>query len=239
MVEGSPTSTVLKGTATCSDPTLPWWPQARPNRGSLSLSAIVDAAIEIIDEGGESFLTMRRLAERLGSSPMALYWYVASRAELLAVIRDAAIAPVRAAVERSEGWRNALESLGRAIHNEIAVLHPNLLPLVFSSDHVPGPNVLAFLDQALEILFEAGFDETEAAAALRTVVNTATAFRHDVDAAHLRIVASDIPGYESLSRLMNQPQWSSTTERFEIALATIMAGIEATIDGAGPAEAKQ
>ncbi|MFT7394671.1 MAG: AcrR family transcriptional regulator [Candidatus Azotimanducaceae bacterium] len=214
------------------DPELPWWPVARPLNGSLNLGSIASAAIELIDEGGESHLTMRRIADRLGSSPMAVYWHVTNREELLAVARDSAMAPVRVAVETSVGWRGTLESLGRSIHLEIAVRHPHLVPLALSGDRLPGPNLLAVLDQVLVVLFDAGFSDSEAASALRMVVNTSLAFRSDVDGTSLRLAATDVPAYPGLTRLMNQQQWSSTTERFEIALAVMIAGIEGTIDNA-------
>jgi AcrR family transcriptional regulator len=59
---------------------------ARPSgrrRASHSLDAVLDEAIAILDESGEPALTFRALAARLGGGVASIYWYVASRDELL------------------------------------------------------------------------------------------------------------------------------------------------------------
>ena len=43
----------------------------------LSRERVLRAAVGLADEGGIESLTMRRLAERLGSEPMSLYYHVA------------------------------------------------------------------------------------------------------------------------------------------------------------------
>lgn len=59
---------------------------ARPRgraRASLSIEAILDAAVQLLDEAGEASLTFRALAARLGGGVGSLYWYVSSKDELL------------------------------------------------------------------------------------------------------------------------------------------------------------
>ncbi|QNG37880.1 TetR/AcrR family transcriptional regulator [Geodermatophilaceae bacterium NBWT11] len=52
-------------------------------RVTHSLDAVLAEAIALLDEGGEPALTFRALATRLGGGVASIYWYVASRDELL------------------------------------------------------------------------------------------------------------------------------------------------------------
>ena len=59
---------------------------------ALSKERIVNAAIEILDAGGEAALTFRTLAARLETGSGAIYWHVANKDELLAAATDDVIA---------------------------------------------------------------------------------------------------------------------------------------------------
>ena len=48
-----------------------------------SMEAVLAEAIALLDEAGEPALTFRALAARLGGGAASIYWYVASRDELL------------------------------------------------------------------------------------------------------------------------------------------------------------
>jgi TetR/AcrR family transcriptional regulator, tetracycline repressor protein len=48
-------------------------------RGALTKAAIVQAALDLLDEAGTDGLTLRALASRLGVQAPALYWHVASK----------------------------------------------------------------------------------------------------------------------------------------------------------------
>lgn len=52
-------------------------------RTSHSMEAVLAETIAILDESGESALTFRALAARLGGGVASIYWYVASKNELL------------------------------------------------------------------------------------------------------------------------------------------------------------
>ena len=61
---------------------------------ALSRDRIIEASIELLDSSGESGLTFRALSERLATGPGAIYWYIASRKELLIAACDAIVARV-------------------------------------------------------------------------------------------------------------------------------------------------
>ena len=73
---------------------------ARRPRGALSREAIVDAAIDVLDRDGLEGLTMRAVADRLGTGAMSLYRHVANRDELL----DLVVARLLADAGRAPGW---------------------------------------------------------------------------------------------------------------------------------------
>jgi len=58
---------------------------------ALSRERIVEAAVELLDEAGESGLTFRALSARLKTGPGAIYWHVANKNELLAAATDAVL----------------------------------------------------------------------------------------------------------------------------------------------------
>jgi AcrR family transcriptional regulator len=55
---------------------------------TLSRDAIVDEAIRIVGTEGLSALTMRAVASRLGVTPMAAYYYVADKDELMSLMSE-------------------------------------------------------------------------------------------------------------------------------------------------------
>ncbi|WP_181772081.1 TetR/AcrR family transcriptional regulator [Amycolatopsis pittospori] len=68
-----------------------WGVREKPRRGpkpKLTVEGIVTAAIALADAEGIAALSVRRGAERLGVSPMSLYTYIPSRAELLDLMMD-------------------------------------------------------------------------------------------------------------------------------------------------------
>ncbi|HEY0255414.1 MAG TPA: TetR family transcriptional regulator, partial [Kofleriaceae bacterium] len=65
---------------------------------ALSRDRIVDAAIELLDEAGETGLTFRALAARLATGPGAIYWHVADKTALLVAACDAIVARTMTAV---------------------------------------------------------------------------------------------------------------------------------------------
>ncbi len=68
-------------------------------RASHSLEAVLSASVALLDESGEQALTFRALAERLGGGVASVYWYVASKDELLDRATDYVLADVLTGVK--------------------------------------------------------------------------------------------------------------------------------------------
>ena len=78
-----------------------WWTQRRataekprrPRVDGLTLDRILDAALAIVDANGLDALTVRRLADELGTSHPALYRHVGSQHEIVVLLVDRVIGP--------------------------------------------------------------------------------------------------------------------------------------------------
>jgi AcrR family transcriptional regulator len=58
---------------------------------SLSRDRIIEAAIELLDGGGEDGLTFRALSGHLGTGAGAIYWHIADKSDLLTAACDAVV----------------------------------------------------------------------------------------------------------------------------------------------------
>jgi AcrR family transcriptional regulator len=90
---------------------------------ALSRDRIVGAAIELLDDEGESGLTFRSLATRLATGPGAIYWHIANKNELLAAATDAVITRSMALVLTSGTPQAAIRSIALCMFDTIDT-HP-------------------------------------------------------------------------------------------------------------------
>jgi AcrR family transcriptional regulator len=90
---------------------------------ALSRERIVDAAIELLDDEGESGLTFRALSTRLATGHGAIYWHVANKSELMVAASDAVVArALKAAVARAAP-RKTIRSIAVAVFDALDA-HP-------------------------------------------------------------------------------------------------------------------
>src|SRR5665213_2276477 len=78
-----------------------------------SVEDVVEAAIALADAEGLAALSMRRVAGMLGLSPMSLYTYVPSKAELVDLMLDRIAGEAQTPDAPVEGWRARLEQIAR------------------------------------------------------------------------------------------------------------------------------
>jgi AcrR family transcriptional regulator len=152
-----------------------WGSAQRPKRGpkpSLTLERIVAAAIGYADAEGLASLSMQRLAERLGCAKMALYRYVPGKAELEALMLDAALGaapgPVAAAPgdtddkddkDGQERWRVQLRAWAMTMFDRMRA-HPWADELAQGIRPV-GPNEVGWMESALTTLADSGLTGAE------------------------------------------------------------------------------
>jgi AcrR family transcriptional regulator len=75
---------------------------------TLSIDAIVSAAIEVLDDGGVAGLSMRSVAGRLGTGAASLYAYVSGKDELLELIFDELVGMVPLPTPDPNRWREQI-----------------------------------------------------------------------------------------------------------------------------------
>jgi TetR/AcrR family tetracycline transcriptional repressor len=121
----------------------------------LSRAAVAERALQLGDEHGLEAVTVRRLAQELGVTPMALYWHFKNKDELLLGVVDHALSSVRATREATDPWTVQVRAMLEAL---VTVMrrHPVLPDLLHS---VNKEEALAFnraTDDALTLLTEGG-----------------------------------------------------------------------------------
>ena len=141
-----------------------WGTRPRPRRGPrpfLSLERIVTEAIALADAEGLANLSMQHLAQRLGCAKMALYRHVPGKAELVALMVDAAIGdPPQAPTEPGEQpWRAVLRLWATTISRRYRA-HPWAIEATAGARPM-GPNELAWLETALAGLAGTGLTGAE------------------------------------------------------------------------------
>ena len=118
-------------------------------REPLSREQIVDAAIAIADREGADAVSMRRIARDLHAGNMSLYWHVASKDELLALMVDAVEGEFDVPTPSGD-WRADLTRTARNIR-EVLIRHGWMANYVGFRRSV-GPNELGHLENSLATL---------------------------------------------------------------------------------------
>jgi AcrR family transcriptional regulator len=120
----------------------------------LTKQAVLAQAIALLDEEGDDALTMRRLADRLGVVPMALYRHVANKDELIDGVIDLAVSQVQLPSSRL-GWRSGLRELGHSVRRTM-LAHPGLVAPLVTRPSL-GTNGLVIGEYGLAVMLDAGF----------------------------------------------------------------------------------
>jgi AcrR family transcriptional regulator len=131
-----------------------WHDRGETNRGprpSLSRDALAQKAVAIADAHGLEAVSMERVARELGVTKMALYRYIRSKAELIAMMIEVAVGAVPDLSE-ADGWRHQLESWARALRAAWQ-RHP-WLPSATMGARVIGPREVDWTEIALAALAE-------------------------------------------------------------------------------------
>ncbi|MFC0041728.1 TetR/AcrR family transcriptional regulator C-terminal domain-containing protein [Actinomadura rayongensis] len=181
-----------------------WGRPVPPRRGPkprLSVERIVAAAVAVADAAGLDALSMRRVADDLGVSPMTLYTYVPGKAELLDLMWDRAWAGL--VPPGPVGWRDALEHLARE-HWRLYHRHPWLLAAATSRPRL-GPHTLDRYETALAAVDGLGLTDVEMDAVVALVEGfAASAARASVEAraAERRTGRTDLEWWEATAPVL-------------------------------------
>jgi AcrR family transcriptional regulator len=132
-------------------------------RPPLPRGLIIDAAIAIVDEDGADALSMRTLAQRLGSGTATLYRHFEDRTDLVGDVVDRIFGEVIRDVGslRAVAWSTACSRVAHAMFQALA-RHRNIGALLIE-DIPMGPNAMRLREDTIAMLLENGFSRRTAA----------------------------------------------------------------------------
>ena len=217
-------------------------PKAAPRRSGLSVDSIVAAAITVLDESGVVGLSMRRVADQLGTGAASLYAYVSGKEELLELVFDELIGQVPLPEPDPRRWREQIhESLGNLL--EILTAHRDAA--LAGLGRIPtSPKALAGADSLTALLRAGGLSDPTVALGLDQLLLyvCACAFEHglfehsgmtqseidryfaDIDDFYSALPAERFPVLASIGEEMAKYDGEA---RFRFGLDVLIAGLEA------------
>ena len=155
-------------------------PGAR-RRASHSLEAVVAEAVRLLDEAGEPALTFRALAARLGGGVASIYWYVASKDELLDRASDHVLAGVLADTERFTAGDDPIDDLrGIAMTFFDAIAERPWLAAYFMRDTALQPNALLLYERLGEQVLRLGLTPRQSFHAVSAILGFVTGTAADL-----------------------------------------------------------
>lgn len=139
-------------------------------RSRLSKRTVTEQALKLADADGLDALTIRKLAQHLGVTPMALYWHFRSKEDLLEGVAEQVWGEIDTDVDPSARWwaqlQGMLESLVRVLRAHSAA------PQLLLEHEKRNEAALRATEITLEILRTAGFDARRASAIARSALWT-------------------------------------------------------------------
>jgi AcrR family transcriptional regulator len=144
-------------------PEPPWKaaPRQRPAHAPLSREAIVDAALRVLDREGSAGLSMRRVADELGTGPASLYWHMANKDALVDLIIDRVAGEVPLPDPDPDRWQEQLRAWLIGVRG-VFQRHPGVAALTLG--RIPtGINVVRWAEWTLVLLRGAGIPDRVAA----------------------------------------------------------------------------
>jgi AcrR family transcriptional regulator len=145
------------------------------------LERIVATALQIVDEEGSDALSMRTLAQRLGSGTATLYRHFDNRAALVAHVVDRMFGVVELNGEEllAMGWQQALRTVAHTMFDALA-RHRNAARLMV--EQIPlGPHAMALREHCVAVLLDGGFPPRVAAYAYATLARYVLGFAVQVN----------------------------------------------------------
>jgi AcrR family transcriptional regulator len=203
-------------------------------RGEVTTDDVVAAAIEIVDRDGVDAVTIRRVAEACGLSPMGVYRHVRDKDDLLDRGVDAVVGPGLADLHVSGSWDQQVADLFRHLRR-LLLDHPGIAVLCVLRP-TPVIGVARFYARMLAALAEGGFTGTEAVHAFDTLLmfTFGSVLWEIPRTTDVRVRERLIPiaiGDEAATQIIeraNELSQRDPTEYFEAGLNTILDGLRAS-----------
>jgi TetR/AcrR family transcriptional regulator, tetracycline repressor protein len=145
-------------------------PDDNEGRPRLSKRAVTDRALKLADADGLDALTIRKLAQDLGVTPMALYWHFRSKEDLLEGVAERVWGEIDVNVDPSAPWPDQLAGLLKSLVSVLRA-HPSAPRLVLEHEK-RNKAALRATEVTLKVLRDAGFDPRYASEIARSTLWT-------------------------------------------------------------------
>jgi TetR/AcrR family transcriptional regulator, tetracycline repressor protein len=167
-------------------------------RRALTEDEILDATLQLLDEGGANGASVRGIAAKVGVAPNAVYTYFPDKAAVIRALVERLFGEIDHGVfaDRAQPWRQRVESLAVELRAWLAA-HPDAATLMIGQPRT-GPHALALIERLLELFADAGLTPADAARASHLLFGYV-----------FSSVALDIAD-------LNQPGSPSTSERIAV-----------------------
>jgi TetR/AcrR family transcriptional regulator, tetracycline repressor protein len=134
-------------------------------RRTLTEDEILDATLQLLDEGGANGASVRGIAGKVGVAPNAVYTYFPDKAAVIRALVERLFSEIDHGVfaDRTQPWRQRVESLAVELRGRLAA-HPGAVTLMIGQPRT-GPHALALSERLLELFADAGLTPTDAARA--------------------------------------------------------------------------
>jgi TetR/AcrR family tetracycline transcriptional repressor len=213
--------------------------RTRP-RGSLTREQIIAEALALLEEHGLGALSMRRLADRLGVAPNALYTHLHGKADLIDGLIDQTYAGLDLHPDPAGDWTQQLATLSQAIRAHL-LAHPAVVPFALQQPGL-GPHSLRLGEAIYGILRPAGFSDQAVVGtvyALLTYIlgfvalevpragtdlQTSDEFVRRMWAFFAALPPGEFPHHVQLAPLLAR---GSTDDQFQFGIRTFLAGLKA------------
>jgi AcrR family transcriptional regulator len=138
-------------------PEPPWRLDAKPRaapRVPLTREAIIDAALRVLDREGIDGLSMRRVADELGTGAASLYWHVRNKGELLQLLNERLAGEIELPEPDPDRWQEQLKDVARQMR---AGAHEHRDAARLTLGRVPsGPTIARFSEWLFQLLTPVG-----------------------------------------------------------------------------------
>jgi AcrR family transcriptional regulator len=227
------------------------WPRARPaaRRRTLSQDLVVDTALELLGKASLDTVSMRRVAQELGTGPASLYAHVSSKEELHGLMLDRLLGRLPRPEPDPNIWTEQILEMARA---QLALFtsYPGIARVGLETVVPSGPNALSYGEAVLAVLRAGGLPDRVAVFAFDTLSLWCAAFAYELgavqtgefDVAQLQARGREIGAYMAarptqfpnllgVGDILTQ---ASAEERFEFALDVFLAGLVAAFEPRKP-----
>jgi AcrR family transcriptional regulator len=217
------------------------WPRGeeRPVRRALSQDLIVDTALSMLGKETLEAVSMRRVAQELGTGAASLYAHVSNKEELHELMLDRLLGRIPLPEPDPERWQEQIREIARA-QFEVLSAHPGIARVAMVAAGPTGPNALLFAEGVLAVLRAGGLSQLEAALAFDLLSQWVAAFAMEAGATRTIEMSDEIEkrGAQIRNYMRSRsasfpnlldigPMFGSTSviERYEFGLNVFLAGL--------------